>query len=329
LNTQDRYAQLRDWAQQRDRFGWLLPLIRESEELLASNPHGELPAWRQALAELPPAEPQFDGRPAAPRLGRPVADPARLRGLLLRFHPWRKGPLEVGGIHIDAEWRSDWKWERVAGQLDLAGHRILDIGSGNGYYGWRMLAAGAECVIGVDPTLVYVMQWLACRQLAGPVPNHVLPLRSERLPGGAGCFDSVFSMGVLYHRRDPVAHLRHLGRLARPGGQVILETLVLEGRGQAELVPRGRYARMRNVWAIPSLSRLREWLKSAGLREPRVLDVTVTTTGEQRSTDWMRFESLAECLDPADPRRTVEGFPAPVRAALVARASGRARRPNE
>jgi len=314
------YAQLRDWARRRCEFCWLLPLIDASERLLASDIHGDLPGWRQALAALPPAERSFDGGHAAPRLGQAVADPAGLTETLMRFHPWRKGPLRVGGVPVDAEWRSDWKWERVAGRLDLAGHCVLDIGCGNGYYGWRMLGAGAECVVGVDPTLVYVMQWLACRRFAGRVPNHVLPLGCEGLPAAPRCFDSVFSMGVLYHRKDPLAHLRHLARLTRPGGQVILETLILRDPQPRALVPRGRYARMRNVWAIPSLPRLREWMHAAGLPEPVVLDVTATGTDEQRSTGWMRFESLAESLDPADRTRTVEGHPAPVRVAMVAHA---------
>jgi tRNA (mo5U34)-methyltransferase len=320
LKAGPRYALLREWARGQLEFSWLLPLIVASEDLLASDAHGDLPGWRQALAELPAAGVACDGALAAPRLGHPAADLVGLGETLMRLHPWRKGPLQLAGLYIDAEWRSDWKWDRIAAQLDLAGHRVLDVGCGNGYYGWRMLAAGAECVIGFDPTLVYVMQWLACHHFAGAARNFVLPLGCEHLPTRPGCFDSVFSMGVLYHRRDPVAHLRHLAGLVRPGGQVVLETLIVEDREPVELVPRGRYARMRNVWAIPSLPRLREWLAAAGLGHAVLLDITATSIEEQRSTAWMRFESLAECLDPADPRRTVEGLPAPLRAALVARA---------
>ena len=41
---------------------------------------------------------------------------------------------------------------------------------------------------------------------------------------------------------------------------------------------------------------------------------------EQRSTEWMRFDSLASALDPNDSGRTVEGWPAPERALLLAEA---------
>ena len=48
-------------------------------------------------------------------------------------------------------------------------------------------------------------------------------------------------------------------------------------------------------------------------------DVSITTVEEQRGTDWMRFQSLSDYLDPADHSRTVEGLPAPMRAVIVAR----------
>ncbi|MCK5863518.1 MAG: DUF1698 domain-containing protein, partial [Marinobacter adhaerens] len=48
------------------------------------------------------------------------------------------------------------------------------------------------------------------------------------------------------------------------------------------------------------------------------VDVTPTTTDEQRSTDWMRFNSLQDFLDPNDPSKTVEGYPGPLRATVIA-----------
>jgi tRNA (mo5U34)-methyltransferase len=323
LQVSCRYASLRAIIERRPDFAWLEPLVRESERTIDAGNHGDLPGWKAALAALPRAEQSLDGTVAAPALGRPVQDPESLRSILMRLHPWRKGPLELGGVMIDSEWRSDMKWARIAGALDLRGHTVLDVGCGNGYYGWRMLGAGADCVIGIDPTLVYVMQWLACRHFSGDCNHFVLPLGLERLPGSAGGFDSVFSLGVLYHRRDPVEHLERLAALARPGGAVVVETLVLEGDDSDVLVPGGRYARMRNVRAVPALAVLRDWMRRAGLDGITVLDVSRTTVSEQRRTDWMRFESLEACLAPGDQGRTVEGHPAPVRAAVLARSSAR------
>lgn len=311
------YRDLRTLSATRPDWSWLLPLLDESDRVVSCGNHGDLPRWNGALAGLPEAKHFFDGNRDAPELGLVTGDPDGLTAQLMEFHPWRKGPLMIGGVPIETEWRSDWKWKRIADHLELQGHRILDIGCGNGYYGWRMLGQGAESVIGIDPTIVFVMQWLACRHFAGAVPNFVLPMGVDSLPADSGGFDSVFSMGVLYHRRDPVAHLERLRTLVRPGGQIILETLVLDGEEDRELNPGERYARMRNVWSVPSIARLASWVSDAGLKIVRMLDVSRTMPEEQRSTNWMKFESLRECLDPDDQLLTVEGHPAPVRAALL------------
>ena len=284
---------------------------------LKNSNHGDLLRWLETIDSLPEGDGYHQLNRDAPVLGRPVADPVLLRRELLNLHPWRKGPLELGGVKIDTEWRSDWKWDRLKPHLDLKDHKILDIGCGNGYFGLRMLAAGAQLVVGVDPTMVFVMQWLAMRKLGPGLNNFVLPLGIEDLPSNTPGFDSVFSMGVLYHRRRPVEHLVQLKNLTRPGGQIILETLILEGEGKGILNPSGRYARMRNVHAIPDLMVLHDWLEQAGLPDTKVLDVSKTTIDEQRRTDWMTFESLRECLDMENPSITVEGHPAPTRAALL------------
>ena len=284
---------------------------------LENTRHGDLQKWQQVIEGLPRSGVRHHLDRDTPVLGEPVDQLHDLKRQLLELHPWRKGPLNLGGVPIDTEWRSDWKWSRIAPHIDLQGHRVLDIGCGNGYFGLRMLGAGAALVVGVDPTLVFVMQWMAMQKLCPVAGNFVLPLGIEDLPADTGGFDSVFSMGVLYHRRRPTDHLERLRRMTRRGGRIVLETLVLEGRDDRVLVPEGRYARMRNVHAIPTLTVLEAWLQEAGLNHGQVLDVSRTTTEEQRSTEWMRFESLAQCLDKDNPRLTVEGHPAPVRAALV------------
>ena len=281
--------------------------------------HGDLPRWRAALQTLPAVPCSMQADQAVPRLGEGGHDQEVLRETLMEFHPWRKGPLDLAGVLIDTEWRSDWKWKRVTSHADVHGQRILDIGCGNGYFGWRMLAEGARLVVGVDPTLVFVMQWLACRHFAGDQPNYVLPLGVEELAPGPAGFDKVFSMGVLYHRRDPLEHLRQIHGLLKPGGIMVLESLVLtDGSRGPVLVPESRYARMRNVWAIPTAEELLRWVRKAGYTAANVVDVSVTKVEEQRSTQWMKFESLAQALDPEDSGRTLGGYPAPARALVIA-----------
>jgi len=288
--------------------------------------HGDLPRWRaavSALPDLPAARVDLDAGCVSADSDPPLEKEARedLRALLMELHPWRKGPFCLHGVRVDTEWRSDWKWDRlVRGISPLEGRTVLDVGCGNGYHCWRMAGGGARLVLGIDPTPLYVMQFLATSRYLGVPGVAVLPMALEDLPEDVTGFDTVFSMGVLYHRRSPLDHLLHLRRLLRPGGELVLETLVLDGTGDRVLVPAGRYARMGNVWFIPTPIALLTWLGRCGYAQARVVDVTVTSCEEQRSTEWMRFQSLRDCLDPGDPTRTLEGYPAPSRGIFVARA---------
>jgi tRNA (mo5U34)-methyltransferase len=294
--------------------------------------HGDWSCWREAIDSLPALGAGFVDVHAGAialdpaQLPRPAAL-ATLETGLQALHPWRKGPYRVCGIHIDTEWRSDWKWERIAPHLDdLAGRAVLDVGCGNGYHCWRTALAGARAVVGIDPTAVFYAQYLAISRLAAQLSPalaarvRLLPVGIEAVPPGLGSFDTVFSMGVLYHRRSPLDHLTELRGALRPGGQLVLETLVVDGPSDRVLVPSDRYAKMRNVWFIPSPGLLENWLRRCGFNAVQTVDLNVTSPAEQRSTAWMRFESLADFLDPADSGRTVEGYPAPVRAVLVAEA---------
>lgn len=302
---------------------WQQRLHPALAQALDMSSHGDLPQWFATLAALPPLiASSVDLNADCLRIGNEndsdAARRERLMGLLREFHPWRKGPFCLFGIHLDTEWRSDWKWNRLAAHLDLRGKTVLDVGCGNGYYGWRMLGAGARLVVGVDPTLRYIMQYAVLCHYLGDRDNYVLPLRFEDLPEQSAAFDVAFSMGVLYHRRDPLEHLRRLYGQLRPGGQLVLEGLVLAGAEEAALHPPGRYAKMKNVHAIPTAPLLQRWLAEAGFSGIALLDVSPTTVQEQRRTEWMQFESLADFLDPQDPTRTVEGHPAPIRACLRA-----------
>ena len=246
---------------------------------------------------------------------------AQVETSLRQLHPWRKGPYELFGVHIDSEWRSDWKWNRIVPHIQpLDGRTVLDVGCGNGYHCWRAAGAGAHTVIGIDPAWLYVSQYRAIRRYVATPPVWVLPLSMEQLPARLGAFDTVFSMGVLYHRRSPIDHLRALRDALRPGGQLVLETLVVEGDANTVFLPPGRYASMRNVWFLPAPLALEKWLARAGFKNARVVDHKLTSTREQRRTEWMQFHSLADFLDPRNRARTIEGHPAPMRAIAIAEA---------
>ncbi|MCK4950405.1 MAG: tRNA 5-methoxyuridine(34)/uridine 5-oxyacetic acid(34) synthase CmoB [Gammaproteobacteria bacterium] len=302
---------------------WLESLPEQLQKAFNEKSHGDLKKWGAILGQLPDVKASslvFDNRVS---IGAPEDCTSEVRdnieGLLKELHPWRKGPFDVHGINIDTEWRSDWKWERLKDHIQPLNDRVvLDVGCGNGYHCWRMFGASARLVIGIDPTLLFVMQYMAIRHFTGEHPIYVLPFGIEAMPENMKAFDSVFSMGILYHRRSPFDHLMELKNCLRPGGELILETLVIEGGPNEVLVPEGRYAKMNNVWFIPSCATLEHWLKRCGFVDIKLVDVSKTTTEEQRSTDWMRFESLQDYLNKEDTGLTVEGLPAPTRAIFTA-----------
>lgn len=306
---------------------WLDTLPDQLQAAL-DKPHGNWRTWQDAVENAPQLRPsRVSFNSSAICIGEPdnvdESQRARLLASLQTLIPWRKGPYELFGIEVDTEWRSDWKWDRVFPHLaSLEGRSVLDVGCGSGYHLWRMYGAGAEVVIGIDPTLLFLSQFQLVKRYVSDAQVWMLPLKSEDLPDfRQKGFDTAFSMGVLYHRRDPLGHLQELRRALRAGGELVLETLVVAGDEQTALMPHDRYAKMRNVWFIPSVAMLELWLKRLGFTHIRTVDITPTSVEEQRCTNWSKGESLADFLDPADSSRTIEGYPAPLRATIIANKS--------
>jgi len=315
LYSLDHAPRLRSWVD-------LIP--QQISQAMETKRHGDLERWQAVLAQLPMIKPAtYDLNIDTVRIG--TADDLgdfcqdSFKDLLMKFHPWRKGPFELFGVQIDTEWRSDWKWNRIKPYLQpLAGRTVLDVGCGSGYHCWRMRGAGAELVIGIDPTLVFNMQYQAMASYLPDEPVFVLPLGIDDVPKDLRAFDTVFSMGILYHRRSPIDHLFELRDCLVKGGELVLETLVIEGEQGEVLMPEDRYAQMRNVWFIPTVKTLQRWMRRAGYKDIRLVDINTTSLEEQRATEWMHFQSLVDFVDTEDNSKTIEGYPAPRRATMIA-----------
>jgi len=328
VNFESLYADL----QENDFVEWQEVLPQQLSAIFEKRQHGKKEEWESILQQLPDIQASsIDISADKVRIGSAEDCDQEtgeyLLSLLKKLHPWRKGPYELFGIHIDTEWHSDWKWQRIKSHLTpLKNRRVLDVGCGNGYHMWRMLADGAKLVVGADPSQFFLVQFHTLKKYAGEKPIHLLPFKGEELPAfskvyqGKG-FDTVFSMGVLYHRVSPIEHLQELRSFLRADGELVLETLIIEDESNPQshelLLPEDRYAKMRNVWFLPTPPLLVRMLERVGFKNVRVVDINQTSIEEQRSTDWMEFESLQDFLDPEDHDKTIEGYPAPKRAVVI------------
>ncbi|EER46803.1 hypothetical protein AM305_10656 [Actinobacillus minor NM305] len=286
--------------------------------------HGDYAKWAKIVDYMPDVAVTLnlkDKVEAVPEVPLSNGETQRIVHHLKQLMPWRKGPYHLHGIHIDTEWRSDFKWDRVLPHLaPLKDRTILDVGCGSGYHMWRMVGEGASMVVGIDPTELFLCQFEVVRKLLGNDRRaNLIPLGIEQMQPLAA-FDTVFSMGVLYHRKSPLDHLSQLKAQLVKGGELVLETLVIDGDVNDVLVPADRYAKMKNVYFIPSVPALINWLEKVGFKNVRCVDQAVTTLEEQRKTDWLENESLVDFLDPNDHSKTIEGLPAPKRAVILANA---------
>ncbi|TPH14022.1 tRNA 5-methoxyuridine(34)/uridine 5-oxyacetic acid(34) synthase CmoB [Litorilituus lipolyticus] len=306
---------------------WLNTLPAQLHHWQQNELHGEFKHWQKTLDALPSVANKEaidvdlqNGVIVGQSSDLSHGEFKRLENLMKKFKPWRKGPYHLHGLHIDTEWRSDFKWDRLAEHIsDLSGRYVLDIGCGSGYHLWRMRGAGAEFVVGVDPTQLFLMQFNAVQHFINDNHVNLLPLGVEQLPE-LKAFDTVFSMGVLYHRRSPIDFLYQLKSQLVKGGELVLETLIVDGDENTVLVPGERYAKMRNVWFLPSEKAMCAWLERCGFNNVRVVNTDVTALDEQRKTPWIDTESLQDFLDPNDQTKTIEGYPAPKRAIFIANA---------
>jgi len=283
--------------------------------------NGNIPKWSQAIDTID-ALPK--GKVALKQpyicINNDSNDNELLMNALQKLKPWRKGPFMFNKLSLESEWDGDMKWQRITKHIKpLENKRVLDVGAGNGYFTLRMAMEGAKRALGIDPFLLFNYQFRAIKSLIeSPLNALLLPMKLEDMPKKP-IFDTVFSMGVLYHQKDHMAHLSQLHKMMATDAELVLETLIVEGPEDYELIPKGRYAQMRNVYSIPSTKTLKSWLNDTNFKNIRVVDVNKTTTAEQRKTSWIgeNGASLEDFLDPLDDSLTIEGYPAPTRAIVV------------
>ena len=239
-------------------------------------------------------------------------DPSEIERVARMMMPWRKGPFELFDTYIDSEWRSNLKYNLLRKHFNLKDKRVADIGCNNGYYLFRMQEDSPKSLVGFDPSPLYKTQFDFINHFAKSEIVYEL-LGVEHLEFYEEKFDTIFCLGVLYHRSDPVAMLKSLYRGLDKQGEVILDTFYIEGDDDMCLCPESSYSKIPNIYFVPTVKALKNWCIRAGFSGFEVLEKTVTNSDEQRKTSWIEGQSLEDFLDKDDNTKTVEGYPAPAR----------------
>ena len=295
---------------------WQKELEPYAEDFFGKKKDKRIEHWKELLAKLPTMRnKEIELTDGVIIFGD--ADPKELQSIrssLLKFLPWRKGPFQINNIVVDSEWKSNLKWDRFLElNVDLSKKIILDVGSGNGYSGFRMLGCGAKEVLCLEPNLMHVSQFAAINHFIDSSKIKMLPVRLEEVKINEPAFDLVFSMGLLYHQRNPAGHLELLASHLKEEGNIVLETIIAPEEYRDALIPEGRYANMPNVHYVHTESGLNDLLDKIGLEVVSQSEQVLTTLFEQRSTEWMPFGSLGSAVKEDNIKLTVEGLPAPKR----------------
>lgn len=229
----------------------------------------------------------------------------------ISLKPWRKGPFKINELLIDSEWRSDIKFNILKPYLDcIEGKVVADVGCNNGYYMFRMLSFKPKKIVGFDPSTRCYEQFNFLNSCFKTDIKYELKGVADLLDYEHK-FDVIFCLGVIYHRSDPVLMLKQLKQSLNKDGIVFLDTIYFESEQPFALVPDTSYAKMSNVYFIPSIKALQNWCKKANFSSFEILSTLKTTSEEQRKTEWIDGFSLDDFLSDED--FTKEGYPAPRR----------------
>lgn len=235
----------------------------------------------------------------------------------IALKPWRKGPFNLFGTQIDSEWNSYIKYNLIKEHIDAKGKDVADIGCNNGYYMLKLLPQKPKSITGFDPGAIFYCQFeFLDRFIKSGIKYELLGI--EDVASYEKKFDLILCLGVLYHRSDPIGALKNLYTALNQNGELIIDSLVLEGDDELCLCPKESYAKMKNVYFLPTISSLINWLEWANFKDVKLIATLPTTPEEQRKTAWIDGESLESFVD-FKSGKTTEGYPLPIRAYLKAK----------
>jgi SAM-dependent methyltransferase len=149
----------------------------------------------------------------------------------------------MGGMFVKIGFLSPARWGRGFSRLNFrraeecdavldwlgagAGERILDVGSGDGYYDWRISRSGAR-VTGID---LHEKRLAYARKHYGSDTAEFLTMDAEKADFPAGAYDKAMSLCVMEHLGDDERVMRNVCRALKPGGRFAFSADSLSNAG--------------------------------------------------------------------------------------------------
>ena len=113
FDWREHFSPFIDSLNNSDQAAWAEVLTAQLIRRFEDNPHGDMARWHAALQTLPsdlPAKVELNSSAVTVTSEQPLSeqDAENLEQGLRGLMPWRKGPFNFFGTHVDTEWRSDW-----------------------------------------------------------------------------------------------------------------------------------------------------------------------------------------------------------------------------
>ena len=236
---------------------------------------------------------------------------AKINKIIEQLTPWRLGDYLIFNNLIKSEWNCDFRWKLIDKYIPfLNNKKVADIGANNGYFSFRLLEFNPSQLLCFEPNDLYNLQLYFIASLLKNNSIKIIKNGVENLINYDSSFDFILFMGVLYHRENPIETLKNIYFALKANGVAIVESICIEGDSDLVLFPYKSYAKMKNIWYIPSESVLKYWCEIAGFRYIQKIFNYYVTEDHQKKSEHSPNESLSDFLS-EDGLKTVEGYPPP------------------